>query len=99
MLDYYLVNADLIRGELGQLGLSLIGGENAPYIWINTGQDAWEFFDTLLDRAGVVCTPGNGFGRCGEGYVRISAFNHREQVQQAMERIKAVLAPVSRPQG
>jgi LL-diaminopimelate aminotransferase len=91
MLDYYLVNAELIRKELIALKLELIGGENAPYIWINTGRDAWEFFDTLLHQAGVVCSPGNGFGRCGEGYVRISAFNHFEQVKLAMERIRTVL--------
>jgi LL-diaminopimelate aminotransferase len=76
---------------LTALKLELIGGENAPYIWINTGRDAWEFFDTLLHQAGVVCSPGNGFGRCGEGYVRISAFNHFEQVKLAMERIRTVL--------
>jgi len=91
MIDYYLVNADLIRRELTALGLEFVGGKNAPYIWINTGQDAWEFFDTLLHKAGVVCTPGTGFGRCGEGYVRISAFNHFEQVKLAMERIRTVL--------
>jgi len=91
MIDYYLVNADLIHRELTTLGLELCGGKNAPYIWINTGQDAWEFFDTLLHKAGVVCTPGTGFGRCGERYVRISAFNHFEQVKLAMERIRTVL--------
>lgn len=91
MRDYYMANADLIRQEMTALGLALSGGENAPYIWIHTGQDAWEFFDTLLYKAGVVCTPGNGFGRCGEGYVRISAFNRIEDVRVAMARIRAAL--------
>jgi LL-diaminopimelate aminotransferase len=94
IIDYYMANADLIRREISALGLAAIGGENAPYIWINTGRDAWEFFDTLLHQAGVVCTPGTGFGRCGENYVRISAFNHYEQVQLAMDRIKPVLQPI-----
>jgi LL-diaminopimelate aminotransferase len=53
--------------------------------------DSWEFFDMLLEKAGVVCTPGAGFGRCGEGYIRISAFNNHENVEKAMQRIKAAL--------
>ena len=77
---------------MSALGFDLIGGKNSPYIWVNTGGDAWEFFDKLLTRAGVVCTPGPGFGRCGEGYVRISAFNDFEKVEQAMERIRASLS-------
>jgi LL-diaminopimelate aminotransferase len=56
---------------------------------VRTGTDSWKFFDALLDRAGVVCTPGSGFGRCGEGYVRISAFNERAKVEEAMDRFKA----------
>jgi LL-diaminopimelate aminotransferase len=55
--------------------------------------DSWEFFDMLLEKAGVVCTPGAGFGRCGEGYIRISAFNNHENVEKAMQRIKDVLDP------
>lgn len=93
ILDYYLANAALIRREMQALGYELVGGENAPYIWINTGQEAWEFFDTLLDKAGVVCTPGSGFGRCGEGYARISAFNRFEHIQAAMDRIRSALQP------
>jgi LL-diaminopimelate aminotransferase len=55
--------------------------------------DSWEFFDMLLEKAGVVCTPGAGFGRCGEGYIRISAFNHYENVETALQRIKSALDP------
>jgi LL-diaminopimelate aminotransferase len=87
LIDYYLKNAAVIRERMSTLGFDLIGGENSPYVWINTGGDAWDFFDKLLNRAGVVCTPGPGFGRCGEGYIRISAFNDHEKVLDAMERI------------
>lgn len=93
ILDYYIENAALIRREMQALGFDLVGGEHAPYIWVNTGQDDWEFFDTLLYKAGVVCTPGSGFGRCGEGYARISAFNRTEDIQAAMDRIRAALQP------
>ncbi len=91
MTDFYLANAALIRSAVQQLGFSCIGGDNAPYIWINTGRDSWEFFDHLLNKAQVVCTPGAGFGKCGEGHVRISAFNSRENVERALERIAAAL--------
>ncbi len=89
--DYYLGNAALIREAVAKLGFSCVGGDNAPYIWINTGRDSWEFFDLLLNKAQVVCTPGAGFGKCGEGHVRISAFNSRENVVTALERIAAAL--------
>jgi LL-diaminopimelate aminotransferase len=73
------------------LGYHCIGGENSPYIWIDAKTGSWEFFDALLNRAGVVCTPGAGFGRCGEGFIRISAFNSFENVQEAMQRIREAL--------
>jgi len=91
MTDFYLGNAALIRDAVSRLGFSCVGGVNAPYIWINVGRDSWEFFDLLLNKAQVVCTPGAGFGRCGEGHVRISAFNSRENVVAALERIAAAL--------
>jgi LL-diaminopimelate aminotransferase len=91
MTDFYLGNAALIRDAVAKLGFTCVGGENAPYIWINVGRDSWEFFDLLLNKAQVVCTPGAGFGRCGEGHVRISAFNSRENVVTALERIAAAL--------
>jgi LL-diaminopimelate aminotransferase len=92
LTDFYLGNAKLIRTAMAKLGLKCAGGENAPYIWINTGRDSWQFFDLLLEKAGVVCTPGAGFGRCGEGHVRISAFNSRENVEAALTRIAQALA-------
>lgn len=90
--DYYLENARIIREQITALGYASVGGENSPYIWVKTGMESWEFFDLLLREAGVVTTPGSGFGRCGEGYIRISAFNHRDRVTEAMERIRKVLA-------
>lgn len=91
LTDYYLNNAAYIRKAVLALGYDCVGGENSPYIWINGRRDSWEFFDQLLHKAGVVCTPGAGFGRCGEGYIRISAFNSFENVKTAMERIQDAL--------
>jgi LL-diaminopimelate aminotransferase len=91
LADFYLGNARLIRETMAGLGLPCVGGDNAPYIWINTGRDSWEFFELLLNSAQVVCTPGAGFGRCGEGHVRISAFNTRENVVAALERVARAL--------
>ena len=91
LTDFYLGNAKLIREAMGRLGLPCIGGDNAPYIWVNVGRDSWEFFDLLLTRAQVVVTPGAGFGRCGEGHVRISAFNSRANVEAALIAIARAL--------
>ncbi|MCG8489380.1 MAG: LL-diaminopimelate aminotransferase [Chromatiales bacterium] len=91
LVAYYMKNAKYIREQMESLGYDCIGGENSPYIWIDAKGDSWDFFDTLLNNAGVVCTPGAGFGKCGEGYIRISAFNSFENVQQAMEKVKASL--------
>ncbi len=91
LTDFYLGNAQLIRDAMAKLGLPCVGGDNAPYIWINTGRDSWEFFDLLLNKAQVVCTPGAGFGKCGEGHVRISAFNTRANVEAALARIASAL--------
>lgn len=93
MVNYYLKNAALIRNEMATLGFEFVGGENSPYIWVNCKRDAWEFFDLLLKKAGVVTTPGPGFGKCGEGFIRISAFNSYENVEKAMARIKDALGP------
>ncbi|MFW5788547.1 MAG: LL-diaminopimelate aminotransferase [Spirochaetota bacterium] len=92
LADYYLANASLIRETMSDLGYSCTGGENSPYVWIRTGTDSWSFFDSVLRKTGVVITPGAGFGAGGEGYVRISAFNHREQVEEALSRVRSALA-------
>ena len=91
LADYYLNNAKLICQTMDELGFEYVGGTNSPYIWIKGDMDSWEFFDMLLNKAGVVCTPGAGFGKCGQGYIRISAFNSLENVQEAMRRLKEAL--------
>jgi len=91
LTDFYLENAKLIREAITGLGYNCIGGDNAPYIWINTGTDSWAFFDKLLNEAQVVCTPGAGFGTCGEGHVRISAFNSLANVETALKRIAVAM--------
>ncbi len=88
LVSYYLKNASYIMAKMALLGYDCMGGENSPYIWVDAKGDSWAFFDRLLNRAGVVCTPGAGFGRCGEGYIRISAFNIYENVVTAMDRIE-----------
>jgi len=86
---YYMANAKALRDGLGA-SFTLFGGEHAPYIWMRTpdGLSSWDCFDKLLSEAHVVCTPGSGFGAAGEGYVRISAFNSRENVEEAIDRIR-----------
>ena len=91
LIGYYLKNAEYIRNKMEALGFDCIGGENSPYIWIDGKMDSWKFFDLLLNKASVVCTPGAGFGKCGEGYIRISAFNSFENVCNAMQRIGKAL--------
>ncbi len=92
LIGYYMKNAAYIREAFQSLGFDCVGGKNSPYVWINGRQDSWSFFDLLLDRAGVVCTPGAGFGKCGQGYIRLSAFNSFENVQKAMNRVKGALS-------
>jgi LL-diaminopimelate aminotransferase len=91
LADFFLGNAKIIREGFERLGLKVYGGVHSPYIWVRTGSDSWEFFDRLLSDAHVVCTPGAGFGRCGEGYVRFSAFNARSAIEEAMARIERVM--------
>ena len=88
LIDGYMKNAKLIFRELTALGYDCTGGVNSPYIWVDAQKDSWDFFDTLLKKTGIVCTPGEGFGKCGKQYVRFSAFNTYSQVEEAMKRIK-----------
>ena len=92
-INYYMENAKIIRKSLSEAGLEVFGGENAPYIWAKApkGLSSWGFFDKLLKEAGVVTTPGAGFGPSGEGYIRLTAFSTKENTVKAMERIKAIL--------
>jgi LL-diaminopimelate aminotransferase len=86
---FYMENARRVREGLGAAGFTVFGGVNAPYVWMRTpdGLSSWDFFDRLLSEAHVVGTPGSGFGPSGEGYFRISAFNSRENVEEAIARI------------
>ncbi|PZD72758.1 LL-diaminopimelate aminotransferase [Acaryochloris thomasi RCC1774] len=89
LIQFYLENAQIIRDQLTAAGLAVYGGVNAPYVWVKTPDNisSWDFFDKLLHNSNVVGTPGSGFGAAGEGYFRISAFNSRENVNEAMRRI------------
>lgn len=90
VIAYYLENAKIMRKNLEAAGYEVFGGVNAPYVWVKTKNNAssWDFFDKVLNEANVVGTPGSGFGPAGEGYFRFSAFADRENVLEAMERIK-----------
>jgi len=89
LVSFYMENAKIIREQLTAAGLAVYGGVNAPYVWVKTPNSlsSWDFFDKLLHTCNVVGTPGSGFGAAGEGYFRISAFNSRENVEEAMQRI------------
>ena len=91
IIDFYLGNAKLMKDALKSLGYAVTGGDDSPYLWVNVKGDSWEFFDRLLKEANVVTTPGAGFGKAGEGYIRISAFNSRENVLEAIERLRKIL--------
>ncbi len=93
MIDFYMTNARLIREGLERTGLKVYGGVNAPYVWVKTpgAESSWDFFDRLLTQAHLVGTPGSGFGANGEGYFRLSAFNSRENVEEAVRRFQKVV--------
>ena len=90
LIDYYMRNARLIREGLDSMGITVYGGVNAPYIWLETpgGMKSWDFFDKLLEEAHVVGTPGSGFGPSGEGYFRLSAFGHAADITRAVRSIQ-----------
>ena len=90
IIDYYMENARIIREGLLAAGCTVYGGINAPYIWLKTpgGMSSWDFFDKLLTECNVVGTPGSGFGPSGEGFFRLSAFGNRDNVIEAVERIR-----------
>ncbi|HSG71059.1 MAG TPA: LL-diaminopimelate aminotransferase, partial [Planctomycetaceae bacterium] len=90
LIEFYLTNASLINAGLESVGIRTFGGVNAPYVWLKTPGElsSWEFFDKLLSETHLVGTPGSGFGASGEGYFRLSAFNSRANVEEAVERLK-----------
>lgn len=93
LIDFYLQNAAILCQGLRDAGQTVYGGTNAPYVWLKTpgGMTSWQFFDHLLSKINVVGTPGSGFGASGEGYFRLSAFNSRANVEEAVSRIKQLL--------
>jgi len=91
IIDFYLENGRIMKDALKSLGYSVSGGGDSPYLWVDVKGDSWEVFDRLLKDANVVTTPGAGFGKAGEGYVRITSFNSRENVVEAVERLKRAL--------
>ena len=92
LINFYMKNANIMRLELQKSGFKVFGGLNAPYVWIKVPDkmSSWDFFDYLLEKANVVGTPGSGFGKAGEGYFRLSAFNSLTNVTNAMERISNI---------
>ncbi|WP_459556152.1 LL-diaminopimelate aminotransferase [Lacunimicrobium album] len=93
LIRFYLINAQLLREGLEKVGIRVYGGVNAPYIWLKTpgNTTSWDFFDQLLHKAHLVGTPGSGFGAAGEGYFRLSAFNSRANIEEAVKRFQAVV--------
>jgi LL-diaminopimelate aminotransferase len=91
LIAYYKENARIIREGLKKAGLTVFGGINAPYVWAKTpsGISSWEYFDYLLKEKNIVTTPGAGFGASGEGYIRFSAFGSRENILEAMKRLRS----------
>ena len=89
LIDFYMENAKIMKNQLQKAGFIVYGGKNAPYVWLKVPDQmtSWDFFDYLLEKTSVVGTPGSGFGLSGEGYFRLSAFNTRKNVIDAMERI------------
>lgn len=92
-INYYRENARIITSAFDELGITYFGGKNSPYIWMKCpdGMDSWTFFDLLLTDAGVVGTPGAGFGENGEGFFRLTSFSNHENTTEAMERFKILI--------
>ena len=92
LIDHYMGNARILRDAAADAGMKVYGGTNAPYIWVQTPRQmsSWEMFDLMLQQLHVVITPGSGFGSCGEGYFRISAFNSRENAIEVARRLQTL---------
>lgn len=92
LVAFYKENARIISDALKSIGLTCFGGTDAPYVWVEfPGRSSWDVFTEILEGANVVTTPGSGFGPAGEGFVRISSFGHREDVLEAVDRLKKLL--------
>lgn len=96
LVAFYKENATILRKTFNDLGFSVYGGENAPYVWVGfPGKPSWEVFAEILERCNIVTTPGSGFGPAGEGFVRASAFGHRSAAAAAAATVffRAVCIP------
>lgn len=93
-IAYYKTNAAVIASALDAVGVQYFGGKNSPYIWLKcpNSMNSWDFFDTLLTRANIVGTPGEGFGKMGENYFRLTAFGDKERTKEASDRLKKLIA-------
>ena len=91
MVNFYKENASMLRKTFVELGFTVHGGTDAPYIWVGfPGRKSWDVFEELLKKCDIVTTPGSGFGPGGEGFVRVSAFGSRESINEAITRFKSV---------
>ena len=89
-IEYYRRNASMLLKGLSEAGLKAYGGVDSPYIWVKTPKgipSSWKFFDYLMEHAGIVGTPGAGFGRAGEGYFRLTAFSSADATEEACLRL------------
>jgi LL-diaminopimelate aminotransferase len=91
LVEFYKGNAAILRATFQEMGFAVYGGENAPYVWVGfPGRQSWDVFAEILEKCDIVTTPGSGFGPGGEGFVRASAFGHRDSILEAVRRFKAV---------
>lgn len=91
MVDYYMENAKILVETFASLGYQVYGGANAPYTWVHfPGSNSWDVFTEILEKTHIITVPGSGFGPAGEGYIRISAFGHRECILEASRRLKTL---------
>lgn len=89
LVAFYKENTAMLRATFTELGFPTYGGVNAPYVWVQfPGRSSWDVFEEILTKADIVTTPGSGFGPGGEGFVRASAFGHRENIVEAIDRLK-----------
>lgn len=91
-IDFYMYNASIIKSTLEKSAVESWGGDNSPFIWARFPKyKSWDLFNEILERAHVICTPGSGFGNGGEGFIRLSAFGHRNDIIEAAKRLEAIL--------
>lgn len=90
LVDYYMSNAAMLSATFRDMGFTVYGGTDAPYIWIEfPGKSSWDSFQDILEKTDIVTTPGSGFGPGGEGFVRVSSFGGKADVEEAVKRFKA----------